>query len=101
MTTFQPLKVSTFKSPKKPELYLFVPQQDGLEKLTDELLVMFGDPEHVIDFELTPTRKLPRTDPQELNTALRTQGYFLQMPPSEIEKIGDMPPPPPHLDNIF
>jgi len=101
MATFQSLKDSTFKSPKKAELFLFVPQKDGLEKLPNELLVMFGEPEHVIDFELHPGRKLPRTDTQELNTALCTKGYFLQMPPSEIEKMGDMPPPPPHLDNIF
>lgn len=101
MTTFQPLQVSSYKSPKKAELFLFVPQSDGLEKLPQELLVMFGEPEHVIDFELRPDRKLPRTDTQELNHALTTKGYYLQMPPSEVEKMGDMPPPPDHLDNIF
>lgn len=101
MTAFQPLKVATYKSPKKAELFLFVPQQDGLEKLPQELLVMFGEPEHVIDFELHPDRKLPRTDTKELNEALITKGYYIQMPPSEVEKLGDMPPPPPHLDNIF
>lgn len=101
MTTFQPLQVSSYKSPKKAELFLFVPQSEGLEKLPQELLVMFGEPEHVIDFELRPDRKLPRTDTQELHQALSTKGYYLQMPPSEVEKMGDMPPPPPHLDNIF
>ncbi|RUM92655.1 MAG: YcgL domain-containing protein [Thiomicrospira sp.] len=95
------LLVSAYKSAKKEELYLFVPKEDGLEKLSDELLVMFGEPQHVIDFELTEKRKLARVDAEEVKKALETKGYFMQMPPSEIEKMGDMPPPPEHLDNIF
>ncbi|QBZ82223.1 Protein YcgL [Hydrogenovibrio crunogenus] len=95
------LLVSAYKSAKKDELYLFVPKEDGLEKLSDELLVMFGEPQHVIDFDLTEKRKLARVDAEEVKKALETKGYFMQMPPSEIEKIGDMPPPPEHLDNIF
>ncbi|MBD3611406.1 MAG: YcgL domain-containing protein [Hydrogenovibrio crunogenus] len=95
------LLVSAYKSAKKDELYLFVPKEDGLEKLSDELLVMFGEPQHVIDFDLTEKRKLARVDAEEVKKALETKGYFMQMPPSEIEKMGDMPPPPEHLDNIF
>lgn len=95
------LLVSAYKSAKKEELYLFVPKEDGLEKLSDELLVMFGEPQHVIDFELTEKRKLARVNAEEVKQALESKGYFMQMPPSEIEKMGDMPPPPEHLDNIF
>lgn len=95
------LLVSAYKSAKKEELYLFVPKEDGLEKLSDELLVMFGEPQHVIDFELTEKRKLARVDAEEVKKAIESKGYFMQMPPSEIEKMGDMPPPPEHLDNIF
>lgn len=95
------LLVSAYKSAKKDELYLFVPKEDGLDKLSDELLVMFGEPQHVIDFELTEKRKLARVDAEEVKKALEAKGYFMQMPPSEIEKMGDMLPPPEHLDNIF
>ncbi|MDG4812154.1 YcgL domain-containing protein [Hydrogenovibrio sp. 3SP14C1] len=95
------LLVSAYKSAKKDELYLFVPKEDGLDKLSDELLVMFGEPQHVIDFDLTEKRKLARVDAEEVKKALETKGYFMQMPSSEIEKMGDMPPPPEHLDNIF
>lgn len=93
--------VSAYKSTKKNELYLFVPQDDGLDKLPDELLVMFGKPEHVINFELTPDRKMGREDSVEVLNGLKNKGYFIQMPPTEIEKISDMPAPPEHLDNIF
>lgn len=95
------INVSAFRSPKKEELYLFIPKEAGLESLPGELLVMFGEPEHVIDFDLTPDKKMPRVDSAELYKSLETKGYFMQMPPSEVEKISDMPAPPAHLDNIF
>jgi len=96
------VSVSAYKSPKKDELYLFVPKDKGLDELPQELLVMFGDPKHVIDYELTPERKLPRADAKEVLSSLETKGYYMQMPPSEEEnKISDMPAPPEHLDNIF
>ena len=96
------VSVSAYKSPKKDELYLFVPKDKGLDELPQELLVMFGDPKHVIDYELTPDRKLPRADAKEVLSSLETKGYYMQMPPSEEEnKISDMPAPPEHLDNIF
>lgn len=95
------INVSAFRSPKKEELYLFIPKEAGLESLPGELLVMFGEPEHVIDFDLTADKKMPRVDSAELYKALETKGYYMQMPPNEVEKISDMPAPPAHLDNIF
>lgn len=95
------MNVSAYKSPKKDELYLFVPQESGLDNLPKELLVMFGEPKHVIDFELTPEKKLAREDTETVLESLETKGYFMQMPPNEVEKISDVTPPPEHLDNIF
>lgn len=95
------INVSAYRSPKKQELYLFVIEEQGLESLPNELLVMFGEPEHVINFELTPDKKLAREDAKKVFEALQTKGFYMQMPPGEIEKISDMPAPPPHLDNIF
>lgn len=95
------LHVSAFKSPKKEALYLYIPKDTSLESLPNELLVMFGKPEHVIDFEMSPERKMPRINPVEALKAISKKGYFMQMPPTEAEKMGNMPPPPEHLDNIF
>jgi uncharacterized protein YcgL (UPF0745 family) len=95
------MEVSAYKSPKKPELYLFVPKTQGLDDLPDELYVMFGIPEHVIDFEIGPERALARASAEEVKAALESKGYYLQMPPNENEVLSDMPPPPEHLDNIF
>lgn len=97
MTT---INVSAYRSPKKDELYLFVPQETGLEGLPKELLVMFGEPSHVIDFELTPEKKLAREDTATVLEWLQTKGYYMQMPPQEVEKFSDIAPPPERLDNI-
>lgn len=95
------MNVSVYKSPKKVELYLYVPKEDGLDKLPDEVRVIFGEPSHVLDLILTPEKKLARVQTAEVLKALSTRGYFMQMPPHEFEKISDMPPPPERLDNIF
>jgi len=97
MTT---INVSAFRSHKKAELYLFVPEEKGLDGLPNELLVMFGEPEHIINFELSAEKKLAREDSATVIEALKTKGYFMQMPPNEVEKMGNMAPPPERLDNI-
>ncbi|MDX1796898.1 MAG: YcgL domain-containing protein [Hydrogenovibrio sp.] len=95
------LTVSAYKSPKKDELYLYVKQEIGLDELPDEFFVMFGEPAHVLDFELTPDRKMPRADAVEILESIESKGYYMQMPPAEVEKLSDIAPPPEHLDNIF
>ena len=99
------IQVSAFKTAKKNELYLFVPKENepktAIDKLSNELLVMFGEPEHVFDFDLSPDKPLPRSDPKEIIESLKKKGYYMQMPPGEVEKISDMPAPPERLDNIF
>ncbi|WP_319380332.1 YcgL domain-containing protein [Thiomicrorhabdus sp.] len=96
----QAITVSAYRSPKKEELYLFVPQEDALEKLPKELLVMFGEPQHVIDFDLTPERRMAREDAAKVYAAITDKGYYMQMPPTEAEKISDYAPAPERLDNI-
>ncbi|MEA3405447.1 MAG: YcgL domain-containing protein [Pseudomonadota bacterium] len=95
------MNVSVYKSPKKEELYLYVPQEGGLESIPNEVLVIFGEPKHVIDFELSAEKKLAREDSATVLEALTTKGFFMQMPPHELEKFSDITPPPERLDNIF
>jgi hypothetical protein len=101
VTVPQSLLVSAYKSSKKDELYLMIPQSAELNDLPAELRVMFGEAKHVLDFEMTPTRKMGREDPQKVWDALQQKGYFIQLPPQEVEKFSDVAPPPERLDNIF
>ena len=87
------MDVSAYKSPKTEELYLFVPRDADLDALPDELLVFFGEPQHVVDFTLSPARKLPRANAAEVLTSLKRKGYYLQTPPAEREKAADIEMP--------
>lgn len=84
------LKVSAYKSPKTEELYLFLPADSLPSDLPDELLTFFGEPQHVIDFELTPERKLARADAAEVLASIADKGYYIQTPPAEKEKVADI-----------
>jgi len=72
-----------YKSRKKSELYLFVPKEGNFEKVPAPLLQGFGTPEFVMRLELTPERKLARSDAAEVIQNLQTQGFHLQMPPPD------------------
>lgn len=96
----KPIEISAYKSPKKEELFLYIPKGSSLEDLPDELLVMFGEPKWVIDFTLDKNRKMPRANPEEIMKMIERKKYYIQMPPSEVEKMGFMPAAPEKLDNI-
>lgn len=79
---------SIFKSSKKNEMYLYVDKKEGLERVPEELLGIFGNPILVFDLLLTPTRKLAREDIVKVLDNIEKQGFHLQMPPSDIEEEG-------------
>ncbi len=84
------LKVSAYKSPKTDELYLFLPADRSPSDLPDELLTFFGEPQHVIDFDLTPERRLAHADAAQVLASITEKGYYIQAPPAEKEKVADI-----------
>ncbi len=76
-----------YKSPADNEMYLYVPQQEDLARVPKPLLDRFGKPQRVTTLVLTPERKLARADIGKVLAALRTQGYYLQMPPPPDEQM--------------
>ena len=83
MDSAEPLTCTVYKSPKKDLLYLYVLKEDDFEAVPEALLASFGHPHKVIGLELSPERKLAQCDVQEVISALREQGYFLQIPPKD------------------
>lgn len=75
------MKSYIYRSSKKQELYLFVPEQDKFDKIPEAVMKAFGKPEFVFELELTPERKLARSDVGEVMRSLHGQGFYLQMPP--------------------
>jgi uncharacterized protein YcgL (UPF0745 family) len=81
------LLCQVYKSSRKEEMYLYVEQAQGLEKVPAPLLHQFGEPQPVMLLKLEPGRKLARADIQLVLEAIDEQGYYLQMPPSTAELL--------------
>ncbi|MCK9531253.1 MAG: YcgL domain-containing protein [Gammaproteobacteria bacterium] len=75
------MKSYVYRSTKKQELYLFVTAEDNFEQVPGAVMKAFGKPEFVFELELTPERRLARSDVNEVMRSLREQGFYVQMPP--------------------
>ena len=80
------LLVSIYKSSRKDEMYLYVLKQEQLRKVPETLMQVFGKEEHVMDMLLTSERQLARADTKQVISHLETNGFYLQMPPSEFRE---------------
>ncbi len=77
------IPTSTYRHAKKEATYLYLSQKLGWEKLPEALQQQFPNSHHVIDFDMHPERKLARADSQKVYQALLSDGYYLQLPPSD------------------
>ena len=71
-----------YKSTRKEHLFLYVDHDVGLERVPEDLLQQFGEPEMTISFLLTRERTLAREDPVRVLANLNEHGYHLQLPPA-------------------
>ncbi len=76
-----------FRSPRKAEMYLYVDKAEGLAKVPDTLLAQFGEPQAVMVLALDAGRKLARVQAAEVLAKIDSQGFFLQMPPTDAELL--------------
>lgn len=79
----QVIPTSTYRHNKKEATYLYVAQSFKWEQLPEALQQQFVVSNKVIDFDMSPERKLARADSHSVYQALSTQGYYLQLPPSD------------------
>lgn len=73
--------VEVFKGSVTEEMYLYVDQKEGLERVPEELLSRFGRLSSVMVIPLTAQRRLARAEPAEVLASLESQGFYLQLPP--------------------
>ena len=74
--------VEIFKGNKKEEMYLYVDQKEGLQKVPEDLLASFGRIESVMVLPMTQDKKLARVKASDVLEGISKEGYFLQMPPA-------------------
>ena len=77
------MKCSVVRSSRKDFTYIYLLAGQDFEDLPDTLKEVFGQPEFVMDLELTPEKKLAYEDVTQVMQNLSEQGYHLQMPPKE------------------
>ena len=77
------MKCSVVRSSLKDFTYIYLLAGNDYEDLPVSLKNVFGEPEFVMNLELTPDRKLAYEDVNKVMQNLAEQGYHLQMPPQE------------------
>jgi len=70
-----------YRSSRKTDTYLYLANRDGFDVVPQVLRASLGSLLHVMDLELTPTRKLALADPQQVRKQLAEVGYYLQYQP--------------------
>ena len=77
------MNCSIFRSNRKDYTYLYLSEGAAFEDLPATLQNAFGEPEFVIDLELSPDRELAKEDVIEVMQNLRNKGFHLQLPPGD------------------
>lgn len=77
-----------YGSTKHEAMYLYVAKETGLEPVPEDLLNRFGESKRIMTLLLTPEKKLARANAQEVMSAIQSQGFYLQMPPTTHHSNG-------------
>jgi len=70
-----------YKSSKKDETYLYLPNKDDFSAVPDTLMQTFGQPKFVMMLLLKEERKLAQADIEKVRQQIGEQGFYLQLPP--------------------
>lgn len=70
-----------YRSPLKEEMYLYLPEEGGFERVPNALMARFGQPVFVMELELHEGRPLAREDVIQVMQNIKGRGFHLQMPP--------------------
>lgn len=86
------MKCSVVRSSLKDFTYLYLREDQEWDDLPVSLTSVFGEPEFVMELELSPERILAYEDVNQVMANLTEKGYHLQLPPEE-DKSGwlDLP----------
>jgi uncharacterized protein len=72
-----------YKSPRKPDTYVYLRAADDFGRLPPALAESLGALVFVMELELSPQRRLARADAARVIEALDQHGFYLQLPPPE------------------
>lgn len=73
-----------YRSQRKKGAYLFLVQRDDFSCVPEALMRLFGTAHFSFEFELGPEKSLAQGSSQEVMQHLQQNGFYLQLPPSEL-----------------
>lgn len=71
-----------YASHRKSDTYVWLSRRDDFDCLPAPLLERLGTLRFVLDVDITETRQLPHADSRAVLAALRSDGWYLQLPPA-------------------
>ncbi|WP_407275957.1 YcgL domain-containing protein [Halothiobacillus sp. DCM-1] len=78
------MQCTVYKSLKKSDWYLFVPHEVEPAALPEAIVTPLLPLERVMALDLTRDRPLARTDTRTLRQFLSTLGFYVQLPPGQV-----------------
>jgi uncharacterized protein len=88
-----------YASQRKPNTYLWLAQRDGFDVLPEPLVLMLGELNYALEVELTPLRRLPIEDAEQVLLNIGQQGWHLQLPPGDVMSASNWPNHHTRVDN--
>lgn len=78
---------SIYRSPNKPQTYLFINKRDDFSAVPEALMTTFGTPTLVTIINLATKEKLAMADLDKVKHNLSEQGFYLQLPPPQEDLL--------------
>ena len=69
-----------YRSSKKTDTYLYLSEEDKLNKLPEGLDKLLGHLEFVMELDLEIIKRLGNADIEEVKNSLNNVGFYLQLP---------------------
>lgn len=83
------MQAYVYKSLRKPDTYVYLRKRDDFAVLPPPVRAPLGELAFVLEFSLSPTRKLARAEATVVMANLQAQGFHLQFPPTQPDPMVD------------
>jgi uncharacterized protein len=84
-----------YRSTKEDGMYLYVKKEEGLSRVPEDLMKLFGKSQAAMVLVLTPDRKLAHANVEKVIESLNEKGFYLQLPPKDQRNHEEM-----HMRNL-
>ena len=81
------MRVFVYKSQRKLDTYLYLRTREAFDAVPAALQTSLLPWQFVLEFDLSPNRKLARMDAEMLDSNLAEHGFYLQFPPSMLDPL--------------